>query len=287
MTAVGIVGPGRAGVGLGFAFSRAGHRVFVHGRRSSNLPVPLELSWGGNPPWLGVVEVVLLAVPDDALNEVAVMLGRTGKVEERHTVLHVSGVLDHHVLEPLGPTGAALGSLHPFQSLSNPLAAPERLKGAVAAVEGAERAVQVASTLARSIGLHPLRVEGANKTLYHAAAVFASNYIVVVGSVAESLLLEAGLTPDEAREALAPLVAGTVANMRHFGPRQALTGPVVRGDSETIRRHLESVPAETAELYRALARAALRLVDLPAEKRAAVEAVLQEQSAFRVPVSDI
>lgn len=281
MTALGIVGPGRAGVGLGFAFWRAGHRVFIHGRHSSNLPVPLELSWGGDPPWLGVVEVVLLAVPDDALHNVAGMLSRAGKVAERHTVLHVSGVLDHRVLAPLDASGAALGSVHPFQSLSDPLAAPERLKGAVAGVEGAERAVEVACTLARSIGLHPLRIEGAKKALYHAAAVFASNYLVVVGSVAEGLLLEAGLTPDEAREALVPLIAGTVANMRRAGSAWALTGPVVRGDSDTIRRHLESVPQETAELYRALARTALQLCDLSPERRAAVEAVLEEQSVLR------
>lgn len=273
MTAIGIVGPGRAGVGFGLALSRAGHQVFVHGERHRVLPVSLELTWGGPPPWLRTVELILLAVPDDALPKVAGDLARTRQIGSRQTVLHLSGLLDRTVLAPLEPTGAALGSLHPLQSLSDPLQAPDRLKGAFVSVEGDERAVTVASALARTIGMQPITVPSTKKPLYHAAAVFASNYLVVVASVAERLLVEAGFAEQQARTALAPLLAGTVANVREMGP-DALTGPVKRGDAGTIRRHLELLPDDLREPYRALARAALGLAGLPEEKRKVVEEVL-------------
>lgn len=273
MTAVGIVGPGRAGVGLGLALFRVGHCVFIHGQRSKDLPVPLELTWGGSPPWLAAVDVVLLAVPDDALSGAVRDLCRSGNVRAAHTVLHLSGVLDRSVLEALAPTGAALGSLHPLQSLSDPLRAPERLKGAVAAVEGDARAVEVASGLARTLGLKPIELPSAHKARYHTAAVFASNYLIVLGAVAEGLLREVGFSAEDARQALAPLVQGTLGNLRAQGSG-ALTGPVARGDAETIRRHLAALTTEQATLYRALGRVALAIADLPVEKRRAVERAL-------------
>lgn len=273
MTAIGIVGPGRAGVGFGLAFTRAGHEVFVHGERDKVLPVPLVLSWGGPPPWLSAVEVVLLAVPDDALTAVARDLAETGKIGARHTVLHLSGLLDRSVLAPLSSTGPALGSMHPLQSLSDPLQAPQRLKGAFVTLEGDERAVKVAGALVRTIGMQPLTVPSDKKALYHAAAVFASNYLVVVASVAERLLVEAGFDRQEARRALGPLLAGTVANVRDAGAA-ALTGPVKRGDADTVRRHLEVLPEDLRAPYRALARAALALAELPPDRRARVEEAL-------------
>lgn len=275
MSAVGIVGAGRAGVGLGLALARAGHRVFMHGRSSKDLPVPLELTWGGVPPWLGAVEIVLLAVPDDALASLAGELAASGKVTDRHAVLHISGVLDSSVLEPLSSSGAALGSMHPLQSLTDPLRAPERLKGAVAAVEGDQRAVETARALARTVGLRPVAVRPDRKAAYHAGAVFASNYVVVLGSIAERLLVDAGFTESDARAALAPLIAGSFGNLREEGAG-ALTGPVARGDAATVRRHLAALPADLVEPYRALARAALEMAELPQKRRAAVLEAIEE-----------
>lgn len=275
MTAVGIVGPGRAGVGLGLALSRAGHRVYVHGEHAKVLPVALELTWGDHPPWLGAVEVVLLAVPDAVIPGLGRELAKLNKITDAHTVLHLSGVMDKGVLAPLKSTGAALGSLHPLQSLRDPETAPDRIKGAFAAVEGDDHAIEMATSLARTIGLRPIVIPSDKKPLYHAAAVIASNYLVVIAAVAERLMQEVGLSEQEAREGLGMLLAGTAANVRAMGPA-ALTGPVVRGDAETVRRNLEVLPADVRDMYRALGRVALGLVDLPAEKRAAVEKVLDE-----------
>jgi predicted short-subunit dehydrogenase-like oxidoreductase (DUF2520 family) len=275
MTAVGIVGPGRAGLGLGLALARAGHAVRVHGRHAKAVPPPLTLTTGIAPPWVADVEVVLLAVRDDAIPAAAGALRATNALTKRHTVLHVSGVLDRSALEVLEPTGAALGSLHPLQALSDPTTSPDRLRGAVAAVEGDPRALECATALARSVGLIPFTLPPGAKGRYHAGAVMASNYLVVLAALAERLFAAAGM-PEEVRlGGLAALMDGTLANVRTEGPLQALTGPVVRGDTETIRRHLKLLSPSDAALYRALGRGALDLANPDAERRRAVERALE------------
>jgi len=271
--AVGIIGPGRAGVGLALALARAGYTVRLHGRRKKAVPKPLELTVGPAdvappPAWLSQAGVVILAVRDDAIPPLADALARGGGVRPEHVVLHLSGVQGQEALGSLVPSRAALGSLHPLQTIADPERAPERLKGAWAAVEGMPRAVDAAERLARALGMRPFRLTGKTKAIYHAGAVFASNYFVVVEAVAQRLLRHAGLSEVEAWQALRPLVEGTLENLLHEQPKDALTGPVARGDDATIRRHLASLTKDDALLYRALGRAALEL----AEKRGMDEA---------------
>jgi predicted short-subunit dehydrogenase-like oxidoreductase (DUF2520 family) len=259
---VGVIGPGRAGAGLALALARAGHRVFLHGRRVRPVPAPLALTVGAEgvpPPWIAQVAVVVIAVRDDSILRLARLLADSGHVRESHTILHLSGVLGQETLAPLLPTRAALGSLHPLQTIADAELAPERLSGAWAAVEGMPRAIEAAESLARSVGLRPFRVGPKFKAMYHAGAVFASNYFVVVEAVAQRLLRHVGLTDEQAWEALQPLVRGSFENLLRDGPSAALTGPVLRGDVATIARHLEALTIDDANLYRALGRAALEL----------------------------
>jgi predicted short-subunit dehydrogenase-like oxidoreductase (DUF2520 family) len=269
------VGPGRAGVALGLALSRAGHRVLLHGRHSCEVPPPLALTVGDVPPWLEEAEIVLLAVPDDVVAEVAASLAASGAVTGSHTVLHLSGALGLDVLALLGASGAALGSLHPYQTLEASAEGAAGLAGAVAGVGGTAEAVAVASTLARSVDLVPVEVPEERRAVYHAAAVFASNYLVTLVGVAEGLLGEAGMSPEQARAALGPLMSAALEKALADGPTSALTGPVARGDADTVRRHLAALPEDVRDLYRELARAALRLADLPSERRAAIEEALE------------
>lgn len=276
MTAVGLVGPGRAGLGLGLALARAGHAVRLHGRRGKTVPPPLVLSWGGAPPWLADVEVVVLAVPDGAVAAAAGELAQAPGLAARHVVLHLSGLLDHTVLAPLRPSGVALGSCHPLQALAAPQAAPERLRGALAVLEGDERAVNAARALARSIGLEPVELPAGGKARYHAGAVVGSNYVVVLAALAERLLVDAGLPAEVAGRGLAALLRGTVENVAREGPLSALTGPIARGDTDAVSRHLAALDRETGRLYRALGRAALELARLDDATRRRVREALDE-----------
>jgi predicted short-subunit dehydrogenase-like oxidoreductase (DUF2520 family) len=244
------------------------------------VPRPLVFTAGDGetpPPWIGDVPVVLLAVPDDAIEPLAAALKAHRAVTKAHVVLHLSGVRGQEALGTLVTTNAALGSLHPLQAISEPDAAPERLAGAWAAVEGMPRAVEAAERLARDVGMRPWRVTAKAKPIYHAGAVFASNYVVVVMAVAQRLLRHAGLSDSQAWDALGPLLDGTFANLRQHGPHRALTGPVARADEVTIARHLESLTFDDAQLYRTLGRAALELAQkngMDAETAARVAAAL-------------
>lgn len=268
---IGIIGPGRAGIGLGLALVRAGCAVLLYGRRKKDVPQPLSLTVGpaDEPPaWLDQAGAVILAVRDDAIRPLAESLARSKRVRPEHVVLHLSGVQGQEALGPLVPSRAALGSLHPLQTIAEPERAPERLRGAWAAVEGMPRAVEAAERLAAALGMRPFRIAGKAKAIYHAGAVFASNYFVVVEAVAQRLLRHAGLSDAEAWAALRPLVEGTLENLTRQEPVAALTGPVARGDEATIRRHLESLTRDDALLYRSLGRVALEL----AQKRGMNEA---------------
>ncbi len=259
---VGVIGPGRAGTGLALAWMRAGYDVRLHGRRAKPVPAPLTLTTGAPnaaPPWIDQVGVIVCAVPDDAIAPLARTLSATGSVRAHQIVLHLSGSLDKSALAALQGSGAALGSLHPLQTLVEPERAPDHLRGAWAAVEGDPRAVGMAEELARHVGLHPFRLRPEHKALYHAGAVFASNYFVVVEAIAQRLLERAGLERSDAWAALLPLVRGTFENLTRKGPEGALTGPVLRGDVATLERHLAALPAPERALYRELGEAVLDL----------------------------
>jgi predicted short-subunit dehydrogenase-like oxidoreductase (DUF2520 family) len=211
------------------------------------------------PPWAAEPDVLILAVSDDAIRPLAETLANRAAIRADQVVLHLSGVQGQEALGPLVRSRAALGSLHPLQTISEPERAAARFKGAWAAVEGMPRAVEAAERLARDIGLRPFRLASNAKPMYHASAVFASNYFVVVEAVAQRLLRHAGLSDAQAWQALRPLVEGTLENLSHEQPAAALTGPVARGDEATIRRHLAALTQDDAFLYRALGRAALEL----------------------------
>jgi predicted short-subunit dehydrogenase-like oxidoreductase (DUF2520 family) len=184
-------------------------------------------------------------------------------------------VLDHSVLGPLKPGGAALGSFHPLQTFTDPESAPGRLRGAVATVEGDTRAVEAGERLAKTLGMRAARIDSSAKSRYHAGAVFASNYVVAVAEVARQILVEAGLSPESAWQGLQGLLRGTFESLEAGLPRDALTGPISRGDAATVRRHLTLLKGEQADIYRVLGRVALRLADLDPQQRKGIEEALR------------
>jgi predicted short-subunit dehydrogenase-like oxidoreductase (DUF2520 family) len=285
--AIGLIGPGRAGVGLALALAQAGYSVRLHGRNKKNIPAPIALTVGDGrkpPPWIGDVDIVILTVRDDAITPLAQSLATARAITERHVLLHLSGVQGQEALGPLVTTRAALGSFHPLQTIVEPELTPARLKGAWAAVEGMPGAVEAGEQIAKDLGMRPFRIATKSKAIYHAGAVFASNYLVVVEAIAQRLLRHAGLSDADAWAALRPLVEGTFENLSRLEPREALTGPVVRGDTATIVRHLESLAIDDAKLYRALGRAALELAQKQGMDDETAEKVADALATDRPPV---
>jgi predicted short-subunit dehydrogenase-like oxidoreductase (DUF2520 family) len=149
--------------------------------------------------------------------------------------------------------------MHPLQSFAG---ATDSLQGVYCCIEGDAEATARLVDLAESLGMVPMTLQPEAKELYHAAAVMACNYLVALEDVACELMEAAGLDADQALKALLPLIRGTVDNLQDEGLPNALTGPIARGDSAVVRRHLEAIQARAPDLlalYQALGRRALRL----------------------------
>jgi predicted short-subunit dehydrogenase-like oxidoreductase (DUF2520 family) len=269
-----IVGAGRMGQGLGLGLAAAGWDVTLLARTAR--PVPPLLRLHAAPGAGDVVHrasLVLVATPDDAIPAAAADLAASGGVGPGHTVLHLSGLLDRSALAALRATGAALGSFHPLQTVADPAAAPARLRGAYAGIEGDPRAMATAQRVAGALGMIAVPLDPGAKPLYHAGAVLIANYTTALVGVAQGLAVRAGVPVEVAARMYLPLVAGTAANLAELGAARALTGPIRRADLGTLRAHLAALPADVAQLYRALGVAALEL---------AREAGLAEESAAEV-----
>ena len=267
---IAIVGGGRMGRGLASVFSDAGERVVLWSRREARGAVSAAVSGAAT---------VLLAVPDEAITDVAAELASEGAIEAGQVVLHLSGLLDARALHPLRRTGAALGSWHPLQSISEPATAAERWRGAVAAVEGDSRAVTEACRLSRLLGLEPIGIAAGAKAAYHAGAVIASNYIVALAAMASRIAAAAGIPNKLAERMYLPLLLGVAENLAHQSPAEALTGPVRRGDQGTVRAHLEALGPEDRSLYARLGLETLavaRTAGLEPARADAMERVLRD-----------
>ncbi len=267
-----ILGAGRMGQGLALALSAAGAEVALLSRRPRPLAPPLALHPGPRAEAVRAAGLVLLATPDEVIEQVAAELADERAVGPSQVVLHLSGVLDRRALHPLATSGAALGSFHPLQTIVEPSSAAERLAGCYAGIEGDARAVAAGRRLAADLRMRPVVLATDRKARYHAAAVFAANYTVALAGIAERLARDAGVPPEMAGQLYLPLMQGAVSNLE-LGPAAALTGPIRRGDAETIRAHLAALDPADRELYRSLGLAALRL---------AREAGLEMESARRV-----
>lgn len=260
-----VIGPGRVGLALGLALHRAGAvgRLTYTGRRTAPPDHPL---FEGSPvlatysPSLSVPSpppaAVVIAVADAGIAAVGSALASAG-LPAGTPVLHTSGSLGAEVLSPLAHGGCATGSLHPLAAVPHPVEGVRRLRGAWYAVEGHATAAAFAERLVAALDGRILRVAPGAKPLYHAGAVTASNYLVALLSAAERWLVEAGVSAGDARQALASLARGALEGVEALGPTGALTGPISRGDVETVLAHLSRLSPPDRALYSVLARTTL------------------------------
>jgi predicted short-subunit dehydrogenase-like oxidoreductase (DUF2520 family) len=266
------VGPGRAGTAVAGALAARGWRPVAVAGRTPDAPSTREVAARLAAPAVEVADagreadVVIVATPDAAIAETAAVLApalRTGAL-----VIHLSGASTLHELDGvlLARSDVEVGSLHPLQSLPSADVGQRRLAGAWCAIDGSPRVEKIALTL----GMRPFRVDAADRVRYHAAACVASNHLVALLGQVERLAAHAGVP----FEAFLPLVRGTVDNIDELGPAGALTGPVARGDDETLARHVDALPDDERDAYEALVREARRLAEATNAADAAHEETL-------------
>jgi len=272
--AVAIIGAGRVGTALGILLHRRGYPIRgVVCRSLERAEASVRLIGQGVPctdAAFGAAgaQVVLITVPDGAIVEAARQVRTGRRFGPGDLLVHTSGALPASVLRGGAPEdGGGCLSMHPIQSVAEPRSGAERLVGAYFGLEGDPQAVEAGERIVADIGGVPLRLAPGAKALYHAAACVASNYLVTLIDVSLRLLEQAGVGRRDGLAALERLISATAANAAALGVPEALTGPIERGDAQTIDAHLEALGSlspgagrESIEaVYRALGLATLSL----------------------------
>jgi len=277
-----IVGPGRLGLAIGSALVRRGavKQVSFSGRHPeppahSIFASAPAVSYGGlQAVAQSYPDAVIIAVPDAAISDVDTSLARLNLPTDL-PVLHTSGALSSELLTALGGAGHPTGSLHPLASIPDRSEDQAGLIGVWWGLEGDPAALHLASRMVAALDGRSISMDAGAKPLYHAAAVFSSNYVVTLLSVAEQLFVAAGVEPADAREVAMSLAAGAAANCGAMGAEAALTGPIRRGDSGTVRLHLEQLSGPERALYSVLAGRTLEIARGAGLSSDAVEALDQ------------
>jgi predicted short-subunit dehydrogenase-like oxidoreductase (DUF2520 family) len=275
---IAIIGSGRVAAALGRVLRERGVAVrAIAGRDIEHARAAAEFIGGVEAVEMeaipGLARRVLIAVSDAAIPGVAARLAKTGFVDG--VVLHTAGSRGPEALAALAAGGVATGVLHPLQTFPTREIGVSSLPGTYFAITGDAAAVAWAREIVELIPGHVLAIQPERWALYHAAAVMASNYQVTLLDAALEILEQAGVARGDGLAALAPTARATLENILRLGPEDALTGPISRGDGETVRRNMQAlgaVSSETQELYRAAGRRTLAL----AERRGLAHSLLQE-----------
>jgi predicted short-subunit dehydrogenase-like oxidoreductase (DUF2520 family) len=199
----------------------------------------------------------MLAVSDDRIAEAAQALAAGCEVKGA-VVFHCSGAKASAELAALRAAGAYIASVHPVRSFADPGQVAGAFDGTYCGVEGDAQALALLIPAFEAIGARVVAIDASAKTVYHAASVFASNYLTTVLDAALRAYQAAGIPADVARELARPLASETLANVFRLGPETALSGPIARGDTATVARQQAAVGAwdpATGTLYEALATA--------------------------------
>jgi len=242
-------------------------QIIGYGRVGSHLDFSLRES-----PRFSIVkgggDIIFISTPDSRVKDVVEKLARFS-VKDR-IIFHTSGVLTSEVLKPLQDEGADTGSFHPVQTFAKKATKQGDtgwLKGMYVMIEGSKRAVGVGASIAREMGAKPKVIEKGDKILHHICCVIGSNYVTCLMGIVEELGKKIRINGFNKRSFLsiyAPLVKQTLKNLEKYGPAESLTGPIERGDTETIRMHVMELgkkAPEFSKIYKALGRETANLAN--------------------------
>jgi predicted short-subunit dehydrogenase-like oxidoreductase (DUF2520 family) len=276
---VAIVGAGNLGRALTVALRAAGYSIeqIISRAKSSSLRPARKLAREVGASAVSIARAQILAdvvwfcVPDAAIATAAASLSNAADWKGR-VALHSSGALPSDELAVLRELGAAVASVHPLMTFVR--GSRPQLAGVSFAIEGDPTAVRVARAVVKNLRGQAFPIRKDQKDAYHAWGMFASPLLTALLVATERVATAAGVNRKAARRRMLPILKQTIANYARFGAASSLSGPFVRGDVATVRKHmqvLKSLP-DAREVYVALSRVALR--NLPAKNKAALEEML-------------
>ena len=282
MLKIGFIGAGTTGTALAVRLSQkecpvvaVSSRTLASAQKLAGL-VPDCQVYPTAQELADVAELVFITTPDDVIARVC------GEVRWHvgQSVVHCSGAHSVDILESARKAGAAVGSFHPLQTFAGITQAIENLPGSTFALEAEEPLLSTLKDLASILDGNWVELKPGDKVLYHAAAVFACNYLVTLVKLALDLWRDFGLSSKEATRALLPLLEGTINNISNIGLPDCLTGPVARGDLGTIERHLSALEAKNPSLLVTYKELGLQTIPIALSKGKVDEQKAEEMKAL-------
>ena len=243
MLKTGFIGTGTVGTALAMTLSTRGYQVVAVYDRSQESATKLARDISGclvfesGQTVADTAEIVFITTPDDAIPSVVAGI----QWQPNQSVVHCSGADSTDVLEPARQMGAQVGAFHPLQTFASVKQAIDNIPGSTFAIEAEEPLKTTLKEMATTSEGQWIELKASDKVLYHAAAVIACNYLVTLVKVATDLWQTFNIPVHQATKALMPLLQGTLNNIDSIGIPNCLTGPIARGDTGTINKHLEAL----------------------------------------------
>jgi predicted short-subunit dehydrogenase-like oxidoreductase (DUF2520 family) len=246
---IGFIGTGTTGTALavqlslkGYAVVAASDRTVSSTRRFAGM-VPNCRIYQKNQDVADNADLIFITSPDDVIAPIAASL----KWHSGQSVVHCSGAASLDILAPAKEDGANTGAMHPLQTFANVSQAIDNIPGSTFGIEANEPLFSTLRDMAVALEGNYIKLEPGDKVLYHAAAVLSCNYLITLVKLSTDLLKSLGMDPEQATQALMPLLKGTLNNISNIGIPECLTGPIARGDTGTISKHISALEQSSPE----------------------------------------
>lgn len=209
-------------------------------------------------------EILFITTNDDQISNICNRLVDEDLIDDEKIVIHMSGAASSRILEKLKSNNCYIYSLHPLQAFADVEKGVKDLEHTVFSLEGDEERVEAIENILKTTGNEYFKIEAEQKALYHATACVVSNYLVSLMDYGLSIFEAIGIDKDKGYRALSPLIQGSIENIHNLGTSRALTGPIARGDVNTIEKHIEAMKKTNPEwlhMYKALGFATIELAE--------------------------
>ena len=266
---LGFVGAGTVATSLACALHGKGYPVVAVASRSYSSAqrlaafIPCCQPYEDKQPVVDNADLIFITTPDDVISNVAGEL----KWQPGKYAVHCSGADTSELLDKAALGGAVTGVMHPLQTFAGMEQAKNSLLGITFSLEAREPLLTVLKKMAVALGGKPMVLAPEDRALYHASAVLVSNYLVTLVKLSTDLWSDFGMPREEAVRALAPLIKGTINNLETIGLPGCLSGPISRGDSGTLRKHLEVLSDKHKSIIPTYAYLGLQTIPVALEKK--------------------
>lgn len=282
---INIIGAGHLGKTIGYLLARQHPLITIGGicnRSKTSTMTAIEFIGSGayysDMSKLPHANITLIATPDDLITETCIELSQNPFLKEGDIVMHCSGSLASDVLSAASDKKCFVASVHPMRSFAKPELSVAQYQGTYCAMEGDEMAIAILKPLFEKIGSIIYEIDKRKKSAYHAAGVFASNYLITLSHQALVCMKEAGVEHEIAMHVITNLMTSSVSNLETtLSPEHSLTGPIQRGDIATIKKHMEALHnVEQKILYASLGKATLTLTQHEPQTKERIEEALKK-----------